>query len=179
MRILRINNVLTSEMEPSIKTSTGEWWYLNDVLHRAIGPAVINTYSRLYYFRGIRINSQIQEGKLSVLDILEIENAEVRQVAMEILGYEKFLNIFAQIDAFTPECFLQENPKRYAKKEMYRLFAEKISSTMVHPVKILAMTDAHKDTEYYIRVSPLEKTCKEALAHSYSFDSYEDYIAGQ
>jgi hypothetical protein len=177
MKILKINNQYSCENKPSIIAKTGEWWYLNDKLHRAIRPAVVTPYSEQYYHRGIRINKKIAGGNLTPEEILKIENMEIRQVAMEIIGYEKFLSITEEIHRYSPECYdkiypIKDNP-------MYKLvrIKNRIDEVVNEVVKLLVMVDPSKVPliKYIIRVHPDETDCRLAVAHSYGFDTWEQY----
>lgn len=173
MRISRIDNVLAAGVEPAVRTPTGEWWFWQGKLHRGGGlPAVKTQYSELYFFRGISITREIAQGLLSVEEILEIKNAEQRQAAMAIVGHDKFLAAGKIIDTFTPVGMEHRAP-------MYTLVEIISEEKKEIPVKILKMRDPNKEIYYYVRVSPKEKTCKEALAQSYGFENYKQYAENQ
>ena len=98
---------------------------------------------------------------------------EVKQRAMEILGYEQFLKIFQGIDRFTPSCFAG----RFFPDEMYVLY-QFCEENAKEPIKILQMYDPSKTpfVKYFIRVNPSENNCQEAVAHSYRLKSWEDFM---
>lgn len=180
VRMLKVGNEYHSDIEPAIKTPTGEWWYLNGRLHRGGGkPAIITKYSERYYWKGICIPKSVAQKTISAEEILKLENMEIKQAAIEIIGYEKFLSLLnaKEIDRFSPDGFEQKFPQQ--TNPMYILW-EILFDDKTNPVKILQMNDPNKkDTRYFIRVHPNEKECKTALAHSYGFETFEEYISNQ
>ena len=177
MRVLKINNNYSSEKDASITTKDCEWWFLNGRLHRSVQPAVITKYSGLYYHRGIKISKAIANGELSPQEIMKIDNMEIRQSAMEILGYEKFLSCSKEIHRYSPDGYEAVYPTK--TNPMYQLF---IFNTGLNeendPIKILSMVDPSKVPliKYFIRVHPDEVDCRLAVAHSYDFKTWEEYI---
>jgi len=170
MKITKLenNNQLKLELNSGSKI-----YFLNGDFHRGEGlPAVITDYSEEYFYRGVKITREIAMGKLSAQEILEIPNMEIRQRAMEILGYEQFLNIFKKIDEFTPSQFAD----KFNPDEMYALY-EFHEKNAKEPIKILQMYDPSKIPfiKYFIRVNPSETNCKDAVTHSYRLQTWEDY----
>ena len=180
MKIIRINNQYSSVEFPSIHCRDLRQWFLDGKLHRPIFPAVETQYTKLYYHRGIMINKKIAEGKLLPQEILKIENMEIRQAAMEILGYEKFFEYANELHRFTPEQFIQKYPVK--TNPMYTLYQINCGlNEQNDPVKILVMNDPSKFpyVKYFIRVHPDEIFCELAVAHSYEYSSWEEYIQEQ
>ena len=177
MRITRIDNHYHSVNAPAIIAGDAEWWFTNGRLHRGGGkPAITHGQTVMYYYRGVRISREIARGELPPGEILKISNMEQRQVAMEILGYERFFNIAKEIHRATPEQFLNKFPVN--KNPMYTLY---LLDTKVNeqndPIKILMMSDPSKFPliKYFIRVHPDETNCLEAVAHSYQYKSWKEF----
>jgi len=171
MKITKLEN--NNELKIELN-SGGKLYLLSGSYHRGGGlPAVITAHSEEYIYRGVKISKEIALGKLPPQDILNIKNMEIKQRAMEILGYEQFLKIFTQIDSFTPGCFAG----RYAPDEMYTLYQHK-EPKLKEPTKILRMYDPSKVPfiRYFIRVAPSETRCTEAVAHSYKLQSWDDFM---
>jgi hypothetical protein len=177
MKIIKINNQYSCENKPSITAKTGEWWYLNNRLHRSGKPAIITPYTELYYHRGVIISKEIALGQISPEKILTIENMEVRQRAMEILGYERFLNITEELHRYSPDCYKEIYPEK--TNPMYKLVKIKnaIDETVNEVIKLLVMVDPSKVPliKYIIRVHPDEIDCRLAVAHSYQFNTWEEF----
>lgn len=148
------------------------------VLHRERLPAVITPRHEQYYYRGIKITKEIAEGTLPVVKILAIKNAEVRRIAM-YLAIEKVTSVAEKIDQFTPEQFREEF--KQLGLEMYTLYRVNDRKDELHPFVFLEMVDPSKrpPAKYYIRVPASVKNCKEAVALSYGFNSWEEYIENQ
>jgi hypothetical protein len=171
MRITKLENNNESRIDLN---SGAKIYLLNGVFHRGAGqPAVITEYSEDYFYRGVKIDKDIAQGKLSPKEILSIPNIEIKQRAMEILGYEQFLRIFKEINSFTPPQF----EGKFSPDEMYKLYAHHEKNAK-EPTKILQMIDPSKRPfiKYFIRVPPSEVDCKEAVAHSYRLKTWEDFI---
>ena len=176
MKILKINNQYSCELSPSITAVSGEWWFLNNKLHRVAKPAVKTNYTELYYHRGIKISKDVVEGKLSAEEILKIDNMEVRQSAMEILGYEQFFKCAEEIDRFTPEDYKIIYPEK--TDPMYSLYVLKTQRNELNdPIKLLMMIDPSKRPliKYFIRVHPDETKCGDAVAHSYGMRTWGEF----
>lgn len=175
MKIHRINNIYHNELEPSISTDTIQFYMTNNKLHRGGGlPAVVTTNGYRYYWRGILISEKIAKRELSKKEILSIENAEIRQAAIEILGYEKFFEYSKKIDFYTPPQF---NGKY--SEPMYTLFKLDLGKDELgEDILLLMMIDPSKEpiVKYFIRVAPNEKSALEAVAHSYGFENPKDYL---
>lgn len=178
MKILKINNNYSCAEKPSIVSLDLCQWFLDGKLHRDGKPAVETKYTKIYYWRGISISREIAERKLSPQKILEIDNMEVRQAAMEILGYERFFYCSTEIHRFTPTQFLEKYPIH--TNPMYILYLLNTHKNENNDdIKILMMTDPSKFpyVKYFIRVNPDEKDCRLAVAHSYDYVSWEEFIA--
>ena len=177
MNILRINNQYNCIERPSIQSQDLSQWFLDGKLHRSMKPAVETKYTQRYFWRGILINKQISEGKLTPQEILRIDNMEVRQSAMEILGYEKFFNCSKEIHRFTPLQFEKKFPIQ--TNPMYSLFILDTNKDELNDdIKILMMNDPSKFpfVKYFIRVHPDELDCRLAVAHSYNYLTWEEFI---
>ncbi|MEM7820531.1 MAG: hypothetical protein QW761_02960 [Candidatus Aenigmatarchaeota archaeon] len=148
------------------------------VLHRERLPAVITPYHEQYYYHGIKITKEIAEGTLPVKKILEIKNAEIRRIAM-YLAIEKVTSIAEKIDQFTPEQFQAEF--KQLGIEMYTLYRINEKKDELQPFVFLEMVDPSKRpvAKYYVRVPETVKDCKQAVAQSYGFKSWEEYIKDQ
>jgi len=171
MKILKIDNMYHSEMQPSIMIKNGYLWFLNNRLHRSGGlPAVQNGNTELYYHRGINITQEMASGGMTPQKVLAITNMEQRQAAMEIIGYEKFLAGAKLIHSFSPAMFTD-----FTMYELYLLRTNQDEKQ--EPIKILKMYDPSKRpfVQYYIRVHPREIRADEAVAHSYKFKSYKEF----
>ncbi|MEM5810467.1 MAG: hypothetical protein QXP66_01030 [Candidatus Aenigmatarchaeota archaeon] len=147
------------------------------VLHRERAPAVITPYHMQYYWYGIQISKEIAEGKISVKNILKIRNAEIRRAAMA-LAIEKITEVATIIDTFTPDKFKMEFFDH--KINMYTLYRLEDDSDL-QPFVFLEMVDPSKRPfqKYYIRVDHQIRTCKEAIAKSYGFETWEEYEENQ
>lgn len=177
LTISRIDNHYHSEIKPSITCDSSEWWFVRGKLHRGGGkPAVISGGTRLYYWRGINITKNIAQCKLAPSEILQISNMERRQAAMEILGYEKFLNTARLIDKWSPPRYDKIYP--ISSNPMYSLYVlDTKNDEQGEDIKILMMCDPSKKpvVKYFIRVNPQETKCSKAVAHSYKYDTWEEF----
>lgn len=177
MKIIRINNKYSCAEHPSIECRDLKQWFLNNKLHRSLLPAVETKHTKMYYWRGILINKEIAESKLSPNEILQIDNMEVRQAAMEIMGYEKFFEYAKELHRYTPDMFEDRFPKD--TNPMYSLYLLKTGKDELNDdIKILMMCDPSKFPviKYFIRVHPDEVDCKLAVAHSYKYSSWDEFI---
>lgn len=176
--IQRLDNRYHSETEPSIRCGENEYWFFRGSLHRGGGkPAVKAGLTWWWYWRGILVTREIANKELSAKQILEIDNMEQRQAAMEILGYEKFFSMARLFHRFTPDQFLERYP--IESNPMYSLYLLKTGKDEKNDdIKILMMCDPSKFpvVKYFIRVHPDETDCRLAVAHSYKCDSWEKFI---
>lgn len=178
MIIHRINNHYHAINRPAISCNGSEYWFLNGKLHRGGGkPAVVNGGTCIYFWRGIFLTKQMASGEMSPAKILKIENMEQRQASMEIVGYEKFFNMAKLLDKFTPVGYQEIYPvDTNPMYSLYVLLTQK--DELGEEIKILSMIDPSEIPimKYFIRVDPREKNCRDAVAHSYDFKTYEEYI---
>lgn len=145
------------------------------LLHNDNGmPAIITPWANEYYWYGVPITEKIAKKMLSLQDVLKIPNLEVRRAAMAIYMPD-LVKEAKLIDTYTPARFKH----KFNSTPMYRLF-ELHEADAGEPFRFLEMRDPSKrDAVYYIRTNPADETCKEAVAHSYGFKSWEEYIKTQ
>jgi len=171
MRVTKLENAMHYEVD----YRNGAHVYMFDGrFHRGGGnPAVVTPFSEDFFYRGVKISPEIARGEVAPEKIMQITNMEVRQRAMEILGYEKFLSVFSKIHEYTPDIFTGQ----YAPDQMYALY-ERAETGAQEPIKVLCMYDPSKRpfVKYVIRVRPDETTCQEAVAHSYHLKSWDDFM---
>lgn len=145
------------------------------LLHNENGmPAIITPWANEYYWYGIPITEKIAKKILALQDVLRIPNLEVRRAAMAIYMPD-LAKVAKLIDTYTPDMFKQ----KFKDIPMYKLF-ELHEEDAGNPFTFLEMRDPSKQNAvYYIRTNPDDRTCKEAVAHSYGFQSWEEYISAQ
>jgi len=162
MKIIRRNKVLHNENQPAIEMKGLKCWFMDGKLHRANKPAIETEYGTVqYYWRGVLINKKIAEGELTAKEVMRLENIEQRRCAMERIGYLKFITYMNKIHE--------------SDKGMYTLY--KMDTEEDEPVVILIMVDPSIGCKYPVRVPPNETNCRLAVAHSYGFNSWEEYKA--
>lgn len=165
------SNNLHRERGPAVVTPQLIQYVTNGRLHRVDGPAVITGRgTHLYYWKGIFIEPSLwnTQDTIAATDVLKIPNAEVRRCMIEIIGLEKFIK--------------RAKPTVLDKDEesgaiLYKVdMPEDDRNEPLIAIKVIDGT-ALKDKdgkeyrkEYFLRVPPTMKSCKEAIAWTFSMD---------
>ena len=147
----------------------------NDVTHNANGPAIKFRGDfhgcDVFIWRGVRTSRNVIEKKFTAQDIDKEPNAELRRIMVEIYGQEKYI-----IDT-NAEIVHQDDFGTLYKKDMK-------DDEAIWMVKVVNSTPEPDGTmkDYFIRVSPNQKTAKAAVASTWRnrdgslvFKSEDDY----
>jgi hypothetical protein len=138
-------------------------------LHAADAAAVVwPDGSERWYWDGVPVPERIAAARdeLTADLVARIENQELRRVALERMGWERFL---ATADA-----------QRRAQDDYGTLWATGvwIGGEQVHLVEVVNAT-AEQDgsyRRYFLRVPPITRTAREAVAWTFGFQRVGDYI---
>jgi len=172
------NNDLHREHGPAVVTPNLIKYVVNGKIHRADGPAVItSTGGRLFYWKNVHIQPSLWKSKdtISVAEILAIQNSEVRRCMVEMIGY-------AELVRRGGSDFKIIDEDKETGAILYRLEMPKDDAK--EPVVVVKVLDGTpmKDTngniyrkEYFLRVPPKYKTCKDAIAWTFGMEP-DEYI---
>ena len=144
-------------------------------LHRADGPAVITSNgTKWYYWKNVFIEPSLylRKDTIPATEVLNIRNVEVRRSMIELIGWESFI--------------ARANPKvvdqdKVSGAILYRV--EMPRDDQDEPLVVVKAIDGTvsrnadgKDhrREYFLRVPPTMKTCKEAIAWTFAMDQKEE-----
>ncbi len=179
MEFYRNNNMdLHREHGPAVVTPNLILYAVHGKLHRVDGPAVISSNgSKVYYWKHVQIEPSLWNSKdtISVAEVLSIPNVEIRRCMIEMIGYAELIrrggNQFKVLDEDMDTGAI-----------LFRLdMPENDKKEPVVVVKVLDGTPV-KDAngklyrkEYFLRVPPDYKTCKEAIAWTFAMDPKEYY----
>lgn len=168
------SNNLHREHGPAVVTPNLVQYIVDGRLHRNDGPAVITANgTKWYYWKGVFLEPSLfcNKDTIAATDVLQIRNVEVRRSMMELIGYEAFLK--------------RANPKVLDKDKdsgavLYRV--EMPQDDQNEPLVVVKVIDGsltknekgedyHR--EYFLRVPPAMKTCKEAIAWTFDMEPTE------
>lgn len=142
---------------PAYTSPTRVIWYRNGKKH---GMDADKFGSIMYYYEGVRIPPHFftQPEKVTLKEVLQHTNSEVRYVGMKVIGLEKIMGlpetllIHKDVDQFGKERILFEIPKVFTVPCLY--------------LKVVNSTEEPDGTfkNYFLCVPPTMKTCLEAVA---------------
>lgn len=135
-------------------------------LHCTTGPAISwRDGFDLYFIKGIGVEKRwvTDPGSLSVEEILNQDNIEVRRTMIELLGYEKF----CQKANFK---LLDEDVDGGGQKRKLLRLDQRNDEAIV----LVNVNDPSTGRSYYLRVPPAMKTCSQAVAWTYG-ETVETY----
>jgi hypothetical protein len=152
-----IEGQLHSEIGPAVTTSTFCSWYFNGRKH---GLYVDIFGSKVYYYNNVIVPSHyITDPKsVTVDEILNHPNQEVRYAGLEIYGFERMI---------------QEGHFKvvhHDKNIDARLL--RFEKNLQEPLCLVQVTNASPEIDghykkYFLKVPPTIKTCKEAIAWTF------------
>lgn len=153
---------------PCIEMSDGTqiFCWMNRI-HNSRGPAVITKNgTKHHYWRGIHIDSKLWRDMptLSAKDLMSMDNAELRRVALERCGYEKLRKDSKVIDKVAVEGghnILYHIDLKDGDDERVA-FLELVNSTPEE--------DGHRKL-YFLRVPPNIKTVNEGIGWTFSLEA--------
>jgi hypothetical protein len=140
-----------------------------DRLHASDLPAVVwPDGGERWYWDGIPVPERIAQARdrLTADLVAEIDNQELRRVAVNRLGWERFLR------TASAELRAQDD---YSKlwATTVRIDGERVQ--LVEVVNATAEPDgSHR--RYFLRVPPTARTAREAVGWTFGFDNGDDYI---
>jgi len=145
------------QYEDDRKHGISKYWNLKDKKR---------IFRREYYVRGVRVKKKIylKPHELTAREVVKIRNAEVRRVALEQMGYERFLQ---QVG--------------YEVKEDYKVIDSEGDNELIlinwrddeEPMCLIKVRCPSAGVYYTLRVPPGIKTCREALAWTFHMDKKE------
>jgi len=151
---------LHHDVEPAYVSKTRVSWYKNGKLH---GKDIDIYGSIAYYYDSILVppNFITDSVNLTIKEVLNHSNAEVRYVGIKICGYDKIEKIANFIDI---------------DKDMKLFYIDKIFTEPIAILKVVNSTPEYDGTfkAYYLNVPPTMKTCKEAVAWTF-YKEASDY----
>jgi len=147
----------TGELHAEVKYEHGrkhgisKYWNLKDKKR---------IFRREYYVRGVRVRKKIclNPQELTADEVMKIRNAEVRRVALEQMGYERFLQ---QVDYKTIDA--------EGENELILINWREDEE----PICLVKVKCSSAEVYYTLRVPPGMKTCKEAVAWTFHMDKKE------
>lgn len=152
----------------------GLHWDERDLLHREDGPAIEFPQDaggeRVWFWHGVEVNEKIvlAPDTLSVDEILNEPNAEVRRVMIERFGPQRVLE--------------EANAKEVAVDDYGKLWRLDLPGdeplVMVELINSTAEPDGSFKT-YWLRVPPDMRTAREAVAWTFEIDPGEYELAAQ
>lgn len=156
---------------PAVVSDEGVQYWQNGRLHREDGPAVMtNRGTRQYYWKGVRIDKQLWDSraKLSLQEILNHPNAEIRRCLVEMRGWK---NLVAE----AKPTIVHADPKR--NMTLYRI---ELPPPADEPILVLSVLDGTATAEgrkqYFLRVPPNMTECLIAAAWTFRMlpDEYKE-----
>lgn len=171
------NNDLHREHGPAVVSKNLIQYVVNKKLHRSDGPAVITKNGgKMYYWRGVPIEPSLWHSRdtISVAEILRIRNIELRRCLIEMIGYSELVRRGAD-----KLIVLDEDKETGAILYRLNMPADNKDEAIV-VVKVIDGTTLKDENnrpyrkEYFIRVPPDNKTCKDAIAWTFGM-SPDDY----
>lgn len=92
--VVAVFRYLTLVLEPptTMRFERGTDWREELILHGEDGPAIVwPTGDAQYFFHGTEVSGELVRGELSVREIHELRNSEIRRFAIERLGWQNYL----------------------------------------------------------------------------------------
>jgi hypothetical protein len=153
---------------PCIETNDGTQIYCwNNRIHNSRGPAVISPYGTThYYWRGIHVDCQLWADmpKMTAKDLMAMDNAELRRVALERIGYDRLTDQAKVID---------ETPApEGGNNKLYHLDLKDGDDDKVAFLELLNSTPELDGSrkKYFLRVPPATKTVREGVAWTFELE---------
>lgn len=163
------NGLQHRENGPAIENKDGATiWYSNGIVHRKDGPAVIygdgkeGYYFRGFHFRTKEIFQAFVSKSLTVEQIYNEQNIEIRRLFIERIGLEKFLKDSNAFEASKDEYGI-----------LYVLPLAFEEAIVVVKVKNSTPEQDGNYKNYFLRVPPHIRTAKEAVAWSFGMNEKE------
>lgn len=156
---------------PAIRTASGlRQWLVDGRLHRSDGPAVETAAgTALWYWRGVLVPRCVIEdprGK-DPLEILRVDNAEVRRAWLESYGLADALGSLVDLGkAKVVDVEPDPEPRR-----LLRIIA--IRDTDEERPQYVEVRCPSTGRMYHLRVPPNVRTCTEAVAWTFRVDADE------
>jgi hypothetical protein len=146
-------------------------------VHREDGPAVVVDDSELYYWRGWRVEKRTLLGKPSAERILKEQNQTEREVLIQRMGVESFVNEaeLKPVDSFRDTALLKVNTA-----EQRNLYRDGRWTTGPLELAFLKVICPSTQKAYFLRVDPAVENAKEALESTlpgYNRDWERDLVA--
>ena len=141
----------------------------NGRLHRANEPAVVwPDGSGRWYWQGIAVPAKLAANRdnLNAEQIARIDNQELRRVALERLGWQRFL------ETADAELRAQDD---YGKLWSTQIRLDGERAQVVEVVNATPEPDGSY-RRYFLRVPPAVRTAREAVAWTFGFDDPNDYL---
>jgi hypothetical protein len=141
----------------------------NGRLHRANEPAVLwPDGSGRWYWQGIAVPAKLAASRddLSAEQIARIDNQELRRIALERLGWQRF------IETASAELRAQDDYGKLWSTEI-RLDGER--AQVVEVVNATPEPDGSY-RRYFLRVPPQVRTAREAVAWTFGFEDADRFI---
>ena len=139
-------------------------------LHADDGPALaFGDGLKLYSWHGVTVSKKVIERpeSLTVAEILQQGNAEIRRVMIERYGLQRFIETSGAVEISRDECGV-----------LYR--KELTNDEALVMVKVINSTAEPDGTfkPYFLRVPPTMKTAREAVAWTFDVGA-DDYLPEQ
>ncbi len=141
----------------------------NGRLHRANEPAVVwPDGSGRWYWQGIAVPAKLAASRddLSAEQIARIDNQELRRIALERLGWQRF------IETANAELRAQDD---YGKLWSTQIRLDGERAQVVEVVNATPEPDGSY-RRYFLRVPPQVRTAREAVAWTFGFEDAERFI---
>ena len=139
------------------------------LLHRDDSAAVVwPDGSERWYWQGIDVPARLvaNRDRLTAGQVAWISNQELRRVALERLGWDRFLET-----ADAELCAQDDFGKLWATK----VWLDREQAHLVEVVNATAEPDGNH-RRYFLRVPPSARTAREAVAWTFGFDNADDYV---
>jgi hypothetical protein len=162
---------------PAVIDDDGVQYWQHGRLHRPDGPAVVTASgAKTYYWKGVFIQPSIwaRRDEMSIKEVLEEPNAELRRALVEMRGWEKFLSQSGAV-------LVHEDKKRQMKLfrvDLPVLNAGERTEFKDEPVVILEVLDGTPQADgtrkkYFLRVPPNLKNCLRAVSWTFGMTPKE------
>lgn len=141
-------------------------------LHCLTGPALaFRDGNKVYSVRGVQVPEHVIEAPetITVDEILNESNIEVRRVMMDQMGHERFMEQ-AKAEVLDSDTDELGHPRRLLKVDI-----EGDEAMVVCQVVNSTPEPDGSDKMYQLRVPPTITTCKEAVAWTFGIDP-KDYV---
>jgi len=116
-------------------------------------------------WRGVAVDEQVafRPDEITARDVLNEQNAELRRVKMERIGFERFLS------EANPEV-LDSDTDPGGERKLFRVQLEDDE-----PLVCVSVGCPSTGRRYLVRVPPNTSTCRQAVAWTAGFDNPDDY----